>query len=155
VRIPFQLIALPFERFTSLVTQSDEELRRIGVRRMVVDKTPGYPCHVSLVDAELDKNVLLVPFTHLDVASPYRMSGPNFVRVNAQTVKLEVDEIPTMLRSRLLSIRAYYAADMMVGAEGFLIFMAGGRTGWTGRIRFVYQQRTMDEGTKLRRTDKL
>ena len=116
-RIPFQLITLPIERFGSLLTQSDEELRTIGARRMVVDKKPGYPCRVSLVDAEPGEDVLLVPFTHHDVASPYRASGPIFVRVNARTVKLEVDEIPTMLRSRLLSIRAYDGADMMVGAE--------------------------------------
>lgn len=117
MRIPFQLIPLPIERFVSLLAQSDEELQTTGVRRMVVDKKPGYPCRVSLVDAEPDEEVLLVPFTHQDVASPYRASGPIFVRVSAQTVKLEVDEIPTMFRSRLLSIRAYDAADMMVGAE--------------------------------------
>jgi hypothetical protein len=116
-RIPFQLIALPFERFGSLVTQSDEELRTIGARRMVVDKKPGYPCRVSLVDAEPGEDVLLVPFTHHDVTSPYRASGPIFVRVNAETVKLDLDEIPTMLRSRLLSIRAYDEAAMMVGAD--------------------------------------
>jgi hypothetical protein len=117
MRIPFQLIPLPIERFVSLLAQSDEELQTTGVRRMVVDKKPGYPCRVSLVNAEPDEEVLLVPFTHQDVASPYRASGPIFVRVSAQTVKLEVDEIPTMFRSRLLSIRAYDAADMMVGAE--------------------------------------
>jgi len=117
VRIPFQLIALPFERFGSLVTQSDEELQTIGARRMAVDKKPGYPCRVSLVDGDPGEEVLLLPFTHHDVDSPYRASGPIFVRVNAKTVKLEVDEIPTMLRSRLLSVRAYDAASMMVAAD--------------------------------------
>ena len=117
MQIPFQLVPLPIERFASLLTQGDEELRTIGVRRMVVDKKPGYPCRVSLVDAEPAEEVLLIPFAHHDVASSYRASGPIFVRVNAQTVKLEVDEIPTMLRSRLLSIRAYDSAAMMVGAD--------------------------------------
>ena len=117
MRIAFQLVALPMERFESLLTQSDEELRAIGVRRMVADKQPGYPCRVSLVDAEPGEYMLLAPFTHHDVASPYRASGPIFVRVKAQTVKLEVDEVPTMLRSRLLSIRAYDEAGMMIGAD--------------------------------------
>ena len=89
----------------------------MGARRMVADKKPGYPCRVSLVDAEPGEEVLLVPFTHHDVVSPYRASGPIFVRVKAQTVKLGVNEIPTMLRSRLLSIRGYDAAAMMVAAD--------------------------------------
>ena len=105
------------ERFNPLFTLSDDELRTIGARRMVADKKPGYPCRVSLVDAEPGEEVLLVPFTHHDVVSPYRASGPIFVRVKAQTVKLRVDEIPTMLRSRLLSIRGYDAAAMMVATD--------------------------------------
>ena len=52
MQIPFQLMALPVERFNSLFTLSDEELRTIGARRMVAEKKPGYPCRVSLVDAE-------------------------------------------------------------------------------------------------------
>ena len=110
-------MALPVERFNSLFTLSDEELRTIGARRMVAEKKPGYPCRVSLVDAEPGEEVLLVPFTHHDVVSPYRASGPIFVRVKAQTVKLGVNEIPTMLRSRLLSIRGYDAAAMMAAAD--------------------------------------
>lgn len=116
-RIPFQIIPLSIERFSSLLSQSDEELRRIGGRRMVADKQPGYPCRVSLVDAEPGEEVLLVPFTHLGVDTPYRSSGPIFVRVNATTASLEVDEIPMMLQTRLLSVRAYDAAGMMLASE--------------------------------------
>jgi hypothetical protein len=84
---------------------------------MVADEKPGFPCRVSLVDAEPGEEVILVPFTHHDVGSPYRASGPIFVRVNAQTARPEVNEIPVLLRSRLLSLRAYDAAAMMVAAE--------------------------------------
>ena len=61
--------------------------------------------------------VLLVPFTHHDVASPYRASGPIFVRSGARTANPAIDEVPLMFRHRLLSIRAYDAAAMMVDAE--------------------------------------
>ena len=115
--IPFQVLALPIKRFESILRQSDEELLSIGARRMVADEKPGYPCRVSLVDAEPGEEVLLLPFTHHDVASPYRASGPIFVRVNATTTKLQMNEIPSMLRSRLLSIRAYDSAGMMRGAD--------------------------------------
>lgn len=117
MQIPFQIVALPIEEFTSLLSKSDEELRAIGGRRMVVDKKPGYPCRVSLVDAEPGEEVLLLPFTHHDVNTPYRSSGPIFVRVNAQTARFGVNEIPAMLQFRQLSMRAYNAKHMMVGAE--------------------------------------
>ena len=77
----------------------------------------GYPCRVSLIDAEPGETVLLVSFTHHDVTSSYRASGPIFVRANAQTAKPAINEIPEMLRFRLLSIRAYDEEAMMVGSD--------------------------------------
>jgi len=113
----FQFIALPSEQFVSLFSQSDAELQAKGARRMIVDEKPGFPCRVSLADAEIGVTVLLLPFTHHDVSSPYRASGPIFVRSGARTANPAVGEIPAMFRHRLLSIRAYDAAAMMVGAD--------------------------------------
>lgn len=110
----FQISGLPLEAFTDLLTQDEAELKKLGARRMVADKKPGFPCRVSLVDAEPGEELLLVPFTHHDVNSPYRAAGPIFVRVKARTVKLPVNEIPAMLSSRLLSLRGYDSAGMMV-----------------------------------------
>lgn len=117
MQTPFQITALPIEKFSSLLTQSDAQLQSMGARRMVADKKPGFPCRVSLVDAEPGEEVLLLPFTHHDVNSPYRGDGPIFVRVNAETAKLKVNEVPGMIRSRLLSIRGYDAAGMMLISE--------------------------------------
>lgn len=114
---PFQITALPIENFASLFSLSDAALQARGAKRMVADKRPGFPCRVSLTDAEPGETVLLIPFTHHDVASPYRASGPIFVRANAQTARPAINEIPVMLRSRLLSVRAYDAAATMIGAD--------------------------------------
>lgn len=113
----FRLVAVPIESFRSLLTSSDDELRAYGARRLVADEKPGFPCRVSLVDAEPGEQVLLLPFTHHDVDSPYRASGPIYIRVQARTATPEVNEIPVMLQSRLLSVRAYDAQTMLVGAE--------------------------------------
>ena len=113
----FQLIALPHEPFAPLFSLDDSELRARDARLMVVDEKPGYPCRVSLADAEVGETVVLLPFTHHDVASPYRASGPIFVRRGATTAYPAPGEIPEMLRHRLLSIRAYDAAAMLVEAE--------------------------------------
>ena len=114
---PFQIIALPMEKFESLLKLDDEALEANGSRRMVAEEKSGYPCRVSLIEAAPGETVLLVPFTHHDVASPYRASGPIFVRANARMARLAVNEIPAMLRSRLLSIRAYDERAMMVGDD--------------------------------------
>ena len=117
MKTSFQFIALPSEQFAPLFNQSDAELQSAGARRMVVDEKPGFPCRVSLADAEVGETVLLVPFTHHDVSSPYQASGPIFVRSSAMTASPAADDIPAMFRHRLLSVRAYDAAAMMVGAE--------------------------------------
>ena len=117
MQTPFQITALPIEQFSSLLTHSDAELRALGVRRMVAEKKPGFPCRVSLVDAEPGEEVLLLPFTHHDVSNPYRAEGPIFVRVKAQTGRLAVNEVPAMIRSRLLSLRGYDAAGTMLISE--------------------------------------
>jgi hypothetical protein len=113
----FRIVALPSEPFESFFRMSDAELRAAGGRRMVADEKPGFPCRVSLADAEVGETVLLLPFTHHDVASPYRASGPIFVRSGARTARPGVGEIPLMLRHRLLSLRAYDESAMLVGAE--------------------------------------
>lgn len=113
----FRIVALPAERFAALFERSDAELRALGARRMVADDKPGYPCRVSLVDAEIGETVLLLPFVHHDVDSPYRSAGPIFVRQGAATAAPAAGEIPELLRGRLLSVRAFDAAGMMVAAE--------------------------------------
>jgi len=51
-KIAFQVVGLAREKFADLLGKSGEELRAIGGRRMVADEQPGFPCRVSLVDAE-------------------------------------------------------------------------------------------------------
>lgn len=117
IRHPFRLVALARERFDPLRALDDAGLRERGIRRLRADGKPGFPCRVSLVDAEIGEEVWLLPFTHHDVATPYRSSGPIFVRVDATTARPEVNEVPAMFRTRLLSIRAYDADAMMIASE--------------------------------------
>ena len=81
----------------------------MGARLMLADAEPGFPCRVSLEDAKVGETVLLLPYTHHDVGSPYRASGPVFVRRHAAEARLGPGEVPQMLRHRLLSVRAYDA----------------------------------------------
>jgi hypothetical protein len=113
----FRLIALPIERFRPLFALSDEELRAQHARRIIVDEKPGFPCRVSLVDGEPGESVLLLPFVHHDVDSPYRASGPIYVREAASTAHPDVNTIPPMLQARPQSVRAYDAMGMLVASD--------------------------------------
>lgn len=113
----FQFIALERDVFAPLFAQSDERLAQAHIRRLHVDAHPGYPCRVSLQDAKVGETVLLLSYPHHDVDSPYRSAGPLFVRENAQTAHPAVNEVPAMLRHRLLSLRGYNAAGMMLEAD--------------------------------------
>ena len=113
----FRIVALPAETFAPLFDLDEAELAARGARRAVVDAKPGYPCRVSLADAEIGETVILLTHTHHEVESPYRSSGPIFVRRGAATAELAPGEIPAMLVHRQLSLRAYDAEAMMVRSE--------------------------------------
>lgn len=113
----FQIRGLPAAEFAALFGRSDAELARHDAIRKVADRMPGFPCRVSLRDAEPGETVLLVNYEHLPVASPYRSRYAIYVRENAVDARLEVNEIPEVLRTRLLSVRAFDDAGMLVEAE--------------------------------------
>jgi hypothetical protein len=113
----FRIHALPEDAFAPLFALSDAELRARGIRRVVADGRPVYPCRVSLEDAGEGETLLLLPHEHHRVDTPYRASGPIYVRETATEARPEVDAVPSLLRSRLLSLRGYDARGMMVWAD--------------------------------------
>ncbi|MCG9648152.1 DUF1203 domain-containing protein [Vibrio brasiliensis] len=102
--------------FEQLFNKDEQQLAQINARWLVADAKPGYPCRVSLQEAEVGERVLLIPFNYHDVNSPYQASGPIFVRENAQVAEMKVNQIPEILAERLLSVRAYSQDSMMLNA---------------------------------------
>jgi Protein of unknown function (DUF1203) len=113
----FQLVGLSPTRFASLFALSPEELNRQGAVRVTATTKPGFPCRVSLADAEPGEELLLLPFEHQAEDSPYRASGPIYVRAGAPQRALAAGEIPEYVSLRQISVRAYDRSHMMVGAE--------------------------------------
>ena len=112
----FRITGLPADLFTELFLLSDQELAARNVVRRIADTKPGYPCRISLTDAEPGQQVLLTHFEHHAVATPYRASHAIYVREGERTYDA-IDQIPTQLRLRLLSLRAFDGDGMMVGAD--------------------------------------
>jgi hypothetical protein len=112
----FQLVGIAFEPFAALFSLADRELAELDAQRVIATEKPGYPCRVSLADAEIGEELLLLPYTHQPARSPYRASGPIFVRKAARQTRLDSGVIPDYVTLRQMSIRAYDAAHLMVDA---------------------------------------
>jgi hypothetical protein len=112
----FRLVGIAPEPFEPLFQLADADLWAMGAVRRVATENPGFPCRVSLEDAEVGEELLLLPYTHQNVASPYRASGPIFVRRHAVQPTLMYGELPPYVTGRLMSVRAYDASDMMIVA---------------------------------------
>ena len=110
----FQIVGLRRAQFETLFALNEKELAAKGACRMTVDAKPGFPCRIGLADAEIGETVILLPFIHHDVDSPYRASGPIFVREKANEANPSPGEIPEVVSSRTMSVRAYDKSSMMI-----------------------------------------
>jgi hypothetical protein len=113
----FQVTGLPLSPFAPLFSLTDQELAARDAVRVVSDGRSGYPCRVSLQDAQLGESLILVNYEHLAVASPYRSRHAIYIREAAKEAGLEVNEVPALFRSRLLSLRAFDGKGMMKAAD--------------------------------------
>jgi hypothetical protein len=113
----FRVSGLPVASFTPLFGLSDSILAARGIVRRIADSRPGYPCRVSLRDADVGEAVLLMNYEHLRVNGPYRSSHAIYVREYALEAEPAVNEIPEILQLRLLSVRALDDEGMIVDAD--------------------------------------
>ena len=113
----FRITGLEPGPFQHLFARSDDELSAARAKRYVADSKPGFPCRISLEDAEPGETVILAPYSHQIAPTAYQSSGPIFVRANAKRRFEAIDVVPEQLASRLLSLRAYDEAGMMIDAD--------------------------------------
>ena len=113
----FQISGLPVAPFSPLFGLSDAELARQGIVRHTADTSPGFPCRVSLRDAEVGETLLLLNYEHLAVATPYRSRYAIYVREHAEEARVALNEVPAVLRRRLLSLRAFDQRGMLLEAD--------------------------------------
>jgi hypothetical protein len=112
----WRLSGLDPAQFASLFALPDDALARLGAVRRTADERPGFPCRISLEDAPLGAEMLLLAYEHHRAHSPYRASGPIYVRRDARPSDLAPGEVPGCVTRRLISLRAYDADAMMVDA---------------------------------------
>lgn len=113
----YRISGLPMAAFAPLFSLSDEALAARNAVRVRASSSRGYPCRVSLVDAdEGDELILLNHVTH-DVATPFRTAYAIYVRATAEEAQAYVDETPPVFAGRPLSLRGFDANGMLQDAK--------------------------------------
>ncbi|MEO1322710.1 MAG: DUF1203 domain-containing protein [Pseudomonadota bacterium] len=113
----FQISALSERLFSHFYGATEEQLRKAGAQRVIADSEPGFPCRISMRDAKIGESLILLNFTHLDENTPYCASHAIFVIEGAKEQTFPKNTVPEVLRSRLLSLRAFDENYCMIAAE--------------------------------------
>jgi uncharacterized protein DUF1203 len=113
----FRIAGLDPREFSQLASMSDTELAKHRARREVASTKPGYPCRITLDDAEVGEEVILANYEHLPVDSPYRASHAIFFRTAAKEPFDKIGVVPPALLKRLISLRAFDSEGLMVSGE--------------------------------------
>lgn len=112
----YRIEGLKKDAFEPLFELSDEALAARGARRVIATARPGFPCRVSLQDAEVGERLILVNHVSLDVLTPYRSSYAIYVREAATAPAVYVDELPPVFERRPLGLRGFDVDGMLRGA---------------------------------------
>lgn len=112
----FRIRGLDPRPFKPWVGLTDQALHALNARRIRADRNPGYPDRVELRDAEPGESLLLLNYEHQPANSPYRAAHAIFILEHAVEAYDRVDEIPAVLRSRVISLRAFDSSGMLIDA---------------------------------------
>jgi hypothetical protein len=112
----YKISGLEPSQFSHLFGLDDDELAAHGAVRMIADSSPGFPCRVTLDDADPGEALLLVNHVSHDGNNPYRASHAIFVSETAPEAAVYEDEVPPALERRILSLRAFDAGGMITDA---------------------------------------
>lgn len=114
--MPFMIKGLDPEHFEPLFAMKTGDLKQRGI--IEVEATDShFPCRISLDEAPVGDRLLLLNHVHQPANTPYRSSHAVFVSESAKRPGLFVSDIPPIMRTRLLSVRAFDGDDMIVNAD--------------------------------------
>lgn len=113
----FIVTGLSAEPFMHLYGLTDEVLAGHGVKRYVAVEAPGFPDRIEMREAKPGETLLLLNHVSLPENSPYRASHAIFILEGAKETYSGINEIPPVMFTRLLSLRAFDDGGMMVDAE--------------------------------------
>jgi Protein of unknown function (DUF1203) len=112
----YQITGLNPADHAPLFAMSDAELAANNACRVTATASRGFPCRVSLRDA--DEGDALILFNHVshDVATPYRSAYAVYVRKAASETAIYVDTTPPVFEGRPIALRGFDDEGNLLGA---------------------------------------
>jgi Protein of unknown function (DUF1203) len=111
----YRIEPLSRDAFEPLFAMTDDELAEHNAVRVTANG-PGFPCRVSLADAQAGETLILINHTSHDVATPYRSTYAIYVRENAVEAKPLIDSTPPVFEGRPIALRGFDEGGMLRNA---------------------------------------
>lgn len=83
----------------------------------MTDEAPGFPDRIEMRDAKPGETLLLFNHVSQPENTPYWAFHAIFILEGARDTYVGLNEVPPVMFTRLLSLRAFDAAGMMVDAD--------------------------------------
>ena len=112
----YRITGLDAALFKPLFELSDEQLAQCNARRVTAARKPGFPCRVTLEDADVGEEVILLHHVSHDVDTPYRSAYAIYVRAGAREPASIIDQVPPVFEGRPLAFRGFDSEGMLRGA---------------------------------------
>ncbi len=108
----YKIEGLAPDRFAPLFAMDDAGLAAVNARRVTATADTGFPCRISLQDARVGEELILLHHVSHEVETPYRSAYAIYVRpgVTATTWR---DELPPVFEGRPIALRAFGADGML------------------------------------------
>ena len=112
----YRIAGLDPTAFARFFAMGEAELASHLALRKVAAASSGFPCRVSLRDAEEGEELLLVNYANHAVETPYRNAFAIFVRKGAERAEY-VDSCPPVFEGRPIALRGYDGDGMLATAR--------------------------------------
>lgn len=108
----YAITGLSPDIFAPLFAMDEGDLAARGARRVTATADRGFPCRVSLEDARVGEELILLHHVSHDVATPYRNAYAIYVRPGVAAATYS-DRLPPVFEGRTLALRAFGADAML------------------------------------------
>lgn len=112
----FRIVGLDPTPFAPLFALGDDQLAELGIMAITADDD-NYPCRISLAGAAKGERLLLLNHEHQPAPTPYRSAHAIYVAEGSAKRGIFHDDIPPVILSRIVSIRAFNVEGIMVDAD--------------------------------------